>query len=160
MSDSLDIWNVKYWDINLKSLFYFFEKLKIVNFRGSITKKFVKKFGKFGKKNLRPYKIFIFYLFQKQNNAFSNILLRTTIPKNNLIEYKLTELWLCKRARVISTNFWSKFPQNGRRWGLKFFFSLSSYLTKNTYGAIHAKGDIFVKNEYSLQDGTWHFSKK
>ena len=24
----------------------------------------------------------------------------------------------------------------------------------NIYGAVHAKGDIFVKNEYSLQDGT------
>ena len=29
-----------------------------------------------------------------------------------------------------------------------------SFWSLITYGAVHAKGDIFVKNEYSLQDGT------
>ena len=27
-------------------------------------------------------------------------------------------------------------------------------ILSKAYGAVHAKGDIFVKNEYSLQDGT------
>jgi len=32
------------------------------------------------------------------------------------------------------------------------------FIKSGAYGAVHVKGDINVKNEYSFLGGTWHLS--